>query len=270
MDLLQVIVLGLVQAVTEWLPLSSKTMDTIIYKDFFGGTPSGVVSVLLFLHIGTLAAAALYFRREILALSMEFLAAPTDIGGHSRGKIGFFATALFFTGLVGFPLLLIERFILPALDGSTLLAAMGAGLVLTGFLLTSQHRKMWRSASSANWRDGILTGLLQGLSALPGVSRAGTSTTAIIWRGFDSESAFYLSFLLSIPTVFFAEMVLWLAQGGVSAIPFADGLVLAASSFFFGYLTIGVLIRAAHRLNVAYLAFIFGIVMLIAGLAGYG
>jgi len=115
---------------------------------------------------------------------------------------------------------------------------------------------------------------LQGLSTIPGVSRAGCSTTGLIWRGFDAESAFNLSFLLSIPTVLIAEMVLWGAQmimgGTVAPIPIVDGLMLAISSFVFGYITIEVLIKIAHRINVASLAFIFGIMMLIFGIIGVG
>ena len=65
MDIIQAIALGLVQAVTEWLPLSSKTMDALVYTKVFGGSAASVVSVLLFLHIGTMLASAIYFRREI-------------------------------------------------------------------------------------------------------------------------------------------------------------------------------------------------------------
>jgi undecaprenyl-diphosphatase len=270
MDILSVILLGLVQAITEWLPLSSKTMDTLVYTEILGGSKASVVSVLLFLHVGTMLAATIYFRKEIALLAKNFLSAPTDVQKHKEGKIGFLVTALFFTGVVGVPILLLEKFVLPNLEGGALLSVMGAGLVLTGFLLTTQHKNMWRTAGSATWKDGVLTGLLQGLATLPGVSRAGTSTTALIWRGFDAESAFYLSFLLSIPTVFLAEVVLWLAQGGISAIPIGDGLALAAASFAFGYLTIEVLIKIAHKINVASLAFVFGIAMLVFGLVGYG
>jgi len=270
MDLLQIIALGIVQAITEWLPLSSKTMDAFLYKDVFGGNPGSVISVLLFLHLGTLAAAALYFRGEIAELAKELLAAPADIRKHSGRKIGFLFSALLFTGLVGGPLLLLERELLPQLDAGALYSLMGAGLALTGFLLTSQGKSRWRSSESAGWKDGVMAGALQGLSALPGVSRAGTSTTALIWRGFGSESAFHLSFLLSIPTVFAMEVVIWGAQGGISAIPLGEGIALAASSFAFGYLTIGALLKAAHRLNVAYLAFIFGTLMLAFGLFGLG
>jgi len=270
MDLLQIIFLGLVQAIAEWFPLSSKTMDTLVYTGLYGGANENVVSVLLFLHIGTLLAAIIYFRKELLSLARDVLARPTDFRHHAGTKIGYIVTSLFFTGVVGIPLLLLMHFVLPSLNATMLLSIMGAGLILTGFLLTTQHKHRWRFASTANWQDGILTGVLQGLSVLPGVSRAGCTTTGLIWRGFDAESSFHLSFLLSIPTVFLAELLLWGAQMGVSTIPLSEGLMLAASSFVFGYITIDALLRLAHRINVASLAFLFGILMLIFGIIGIG
>ena len=274
MDILQIIILGLVQAITEWLPLSSKTMDALAYTRIFGGSLDNVVPLLLFLHIGTLCAAAIYFRREIAIVAREFLSAPLDIERHKRGKVGFLATAILFTGIVGVPILIIEKFLLPSLSMSLLFSLMGAGLILTGFLLTTHKKNRWRTTEAASWKDGILTGALQGLSTIPGVSRAGCSTTGLIWRGFDAESAFHLSFLLSIPTVFIAEMVVWGAQmfsgNSVASMPLSDGIALALSSFVFGYITIDVLLKVAHRINVASLAFIFGIMMLIFGLIGIG
>jgi len=270
LDLFQIAIIGIVQAVTEWLPLSSKTMDTIVYTQFFGGETSSVLSVLLYLHFGTMIAAAIYFRKEIFGLAAKLFAERKNVGGLANGKIGFLFSSLALTALVGFPILLAEKFILPNLDGATLYIIMGIGLIVTGFMLTAQHKNRWRSHESSGWKDGILTGALQGLAALPGISRAGATTTALVWRGFDAESAFHLSFLLSIPTVFCTEVVFWLAQGGISAIPFAEGAALSLSSFFFGYLTIGALTQIAHRINVASLAFVFGIIMLLFGLFGLG
>jgi len=270
MDILQAIILGAVQAVTEWLPLSSKTMDTLVYAQFFGGEKSGIIPVLLFLHIGTMLAAAIFFRKEIVELIKKAVQRRTDIQRQADSKTGFLVAALLCTGAIGLPILAIEQFILPDLKGGALLSVMGAGLVLTGFMLTAQHKNRWRNHETASWKDGVLTGALQGISALPGVSRAGATTTALVWRGFDAESAFHLSFLLSIPTVFCMEVVLWLAQGGVSAIPVSEGLALALSSFLFGYLTIGTLTRIAHRINIASLAFLFGMMMLAFGLLGVG
>lgn len=272
MDIIAIIILGIVQAITEWLPLSSKTMDTIAYTQVFGGSTGSVISVLLFLHIGTMLAAAIFFRKEIFELAAKFLREyrSKSLARHADSKMGFLAAALLCTGIVGFPILLAEKYVLPNLEAGALFSVMGIGLIVTGFMLTAQHKNRWRNFETAGWKDGVLTGALQGLAALPGVSRAGATTTALVWRGFDAESAFHLSFLLSIPTVFCMEVVFWLAQGGVSAIPFSEGLALAASSFVFGYLTIGVLTRIAHRINVASLAFVFGIMMLAFGLFGLG
>lgn len=269
MDILQIIILGIVQAITEWVPLSSKTMDTLVYTRFFGGSTENVLPLLLFLHIGTMLAAAIYFRKEIAFLAKSFVSAPTDVKRHSGSEIGFLAVALLFTGVVGLPLLLVETYVFPNLSGSVLLTVMGAGLILTGFLLASQRKGKWRTARAATWRDGVLTGALQGLSILPGVSRAGTSTTGLIWRGFDGESAFRLSFLLAIPTVFLAEIILYAAQGGIT-FPLADGLLLALSSFAFGYLTLDAILKIAHKANVAWLAFVLGMIMVTAGLIGVG
>lgn len=273
MDILQIIILGIVQAVTEWLPLSSKTMDTVVYTQFFGGSMENVVGVLLFLHLGTLLAAAAYFRNEIMQVAKSFLRSPADWERHKGTEAGFLIVALAMTGVVGVPILAIEVFLLPGLDASALFMLMGAGLVATGFLLSSQRKNRFRAASSASAKDGILTGALQGLSVIPGVSRAGCTTTALIFRGFDAESAFHLSFLLSIPTVLVAELVLWayqLASGSVGNLPLQEGLLLAASSFFFGYLTIGALLKFAKDINVSSLAFLFGIMMLAFGLFGIG
>lgn len=273
MDILQIIILGIVQAVTEWLPLSSKTMDTVVYTQFFGGSMENVVGMLLFLHLGTLLAAAAYFRKEISRVAKGFLRSPSNWAEHKRTEAGFLIVALVMTGVVGAPILAIEVFLLPGLDASALFMLMGAGLVATGFLLSSQRKNRFRSALSAAAEDGILTGALQGLSVIPGVSRAGCTTTALIFSGFDAESAFHLSFLLSIPTVLAAEIVLWgyqFATGAAGNLPLLDGLMLAASSFFFGYLTIGALLKFAKDINVSSLAFLFGIMMLAFGLFGIG
>ncbi|MCX8198062.1 MAG: undecaprenyl-diphosphate phosphatase [Candidatus Micrarchaeota archaeon] len=267
MDLFAILLLGMIQALTEWLPLSSKTMSALAYT-MLGGKPEDILPMLIYLHAGTLLAAAIYFRKEILEMAkgLSFHSANRLL----EGKAGFLASSIFFTGLVGVPILAAEKYFLPSLDGSALLSLMGAGLVFTGFLLTTQNKNRWRHEEAATWKDGVLTGALQGLSVLPGVSRAGTTTAALIWRGFDAKSAFRLSFLLSIPTVLLAELLIWISESGSWSMPASDGLALAASSFAFGYLTIDALIRIAQRMNVAWLAFLFGIMMLVFGLIGIG
>lgn len=269
MNIIDIVILGLVQGITEWIPISSKTQDTFVYLKFLNGDPSSVIAMLLYVHIGTVLAATIYFRREIAALISAYLRRPLDFKTHANGKVGFLVAALAGTGIVGLPLLLIEKKFLPSLNGGLLFAVMGAGLLVTGFLLLKQKGTNIRKAESVNWKDGIFTGLLQGLSILPGVSRAGTSTTGLIWSGFDSGGSFNLSFLLSIPTVICAELVFYVG-GSLAAFSVVDGALLALSSFVFGYLALDIILKAVKKINLAYVAFVLGAVMIAAGLLGAG
>lgn len=269
MDILSIIILGIVQGITEWIPVSSKTQDTFVYLKMLNGDPSSVIAILLYLHIGTVLAAIIYFRKEIASLVSSYMQRPLDIKAHANGKIGFLIAALAGTGIVGLPLLLIEKKFMPNLSGGLLFAAMGLGLLVTGFLLLNQKGAKSRDAGSVDWKDGIFTGLLQGLSILPGISRAGTSTTGLVWRGFDSESSFNLSFLLSIPTVVFAELIFYIG-GSVATFPVTDGILLAASSFVFGYLSLDIILRVVKKTNLAYVVFALGLLMIVAGLLGAG
>lgn len=269
MDLFSIIILGLVQGITEWVPISSKTQVALVYLKFLGGSPSLVVPVLLYVHLGTLLAASIYFRTEIQEILKSILSKPFNYKTYTIGKTGFIITALFFTGFVGLPILYVEKTILPNLDGTSTFLLMGIGLVLTGLLLMSQKRLQLRRFESVSWKDGIFAGLLQGLSTLPGVSRAGTTSTALIWRSFDSESAFHLSFLLSIPSVVMAEIVFYLGSQ-TGNLPTMDGIYLAISSFVFGYLSLDIILRFVKRVNVAYLAMLLGVLIIIVALFKYG
>ena len=270
MSPLQLLVLGIVQGITEWIPISSKTQVTFVYLKIFQGDPSLVIPVLLYVHLGTVIAATIYFRKEIAGIAKEIAKSPWDIRSHASGKTGFLFTALLFTGVVGIPLLIAERHFLASFDAGLLYAVMGAGLILTGFLLLSHKGVKTRVVRDVGWKDGVLTGMLQGLSTLPGVSRSGTSTTGLIWRGFDSGSSFYLSFLLSIPTVILAEIVIDIGTGGLHGLPVADAAVLFLTSLVAGYLTLDGLLRVVQKINVAYLVFILGALIIAVGLYGKG
>lgn len=278
MDPLSILILGLVQGVAEWLPISSKTLDTAVYLQLLGGSREAVVPMLLYLHLGTLLAALVYFRSQLLELARAGWKMLISRGKTAARKdeLLFYIAALLGTGVVALPLLWLSKNFLSNLDLGFLLALMGAGLIVTALLLHSQkggHQD--RAAGSAGPIDGLMVGMMQGLSVLPGLSRSGVTTTGLIWRRFNAYSAFELSFILSIPTVFFAEMVLWGYQlfadrSLLGALAVGDGLMLAAVSAVAGYLTIGALLRLARRLDFSLIAGAFGLLMLAAGLVNIG
>jgi undecaprenyl-diphosphatase len=270
MDVVSLLTLGIVQGITEWIPVSSKTQVSFVYLKIFHGDPTLVIPILLFVHLGTVIAATIYFRKEIAGIIAEITDSPWDLRRHADGKAGFLFTALVFTGIVGIPLLLAEKWFFPALDAGFLYALMGAGLIVTGLLLLSHKGGNTREVKEVGWKDGILTGLLQGLSTLPGISRSGTSTTGLIWRGFDSGSSFYLSFLLSIPTVVLAEILLNYGSTGMKGLPLSDGIVLLLVSLIVGYLTLDTLLKLVKKVNIAYVVLALGILIIVVGLSGIG
>ncbi|NYZ75950.1 hypothetical protein H0N98_01740 [Candidatus Micrarchaeota archaeon] len=268
MDLVSIIILGLTQGITEWVPISSKTQVTAVYLTFLSGDQNSVVPILVYVHLGTVLAALIYFRKEIMKIASGFIKKPMDLKTHSRGKLGFLFTSLLFTGVVGVPLFFLEKYVSLSIDANLLFTLMGIGLFFSGILLLMQKGVKERKINQANWADGILTGIMQGLSILPGVSRAGTSTTALMWQGFDSESSFHLSFLLSIPTVVLADIFIYV--GSSSSFPVLDGILLSLSSFIFGYLVLDAILRIVRKVNMAYVAFALGIMIIAVGLLHQG
>ena len=270
MDVVSLLILGIVQGITEWVPVSSKTQVSFVYLKIFHGDPTMVIPILLFVHLGTVIAATIYFRKEIWGIIAEITGSPWDLRRHADGKVGFLFTSLLFTGIVGIPLLLAEKWFFPTLDAGLLYALMGAGLIVTGLLLLSHKGGNTREVNDVGWKDGILTGILQGFSTLPGISRSGTSTTGLIWRGFDSGGSFYLSFLLSIPTVVLAEILLNYGSAGMKGLPIYDGILLLLVSLIVGYLTLDILLKLVRKVNIAYVVLALGIIIIAVGLSGVG
>ncbi|MFH0927007.1 MAG: undecaprenyl-diphosphate phosphatase [Candidatus Micrarchaeota archaeon] len=265
MDIFQILVLGLIQGITEWLPVSSKTLDTVAYLAM-GGAQEHVIYVLLYLHMGTIIAAAIYYRQELLSILQKSLQIRS-INSLQNSHTGFYIAALAGTGIIGLPLLLLQKYVFENLNASLLLVLMGAGLLLTAYLLHSQKGKEHeKSLTHAGAKDGLITGLFQGLSVLAGVSRSGTTTTALAWLKYEPRAIFELSFILSIPTVICAELLFYAIDINFSQFNLVEGALLALSSFVFGYLTIGALVSFAKKFNLAAVAAAFGLIMAIAGL----
>ncbi|OPY37239.1 MAG: undecaprenyl pyrophosphate phosphatase [Methanoregula sp. PtaU1.Bin006] len=270
MNFFQLLVLGVVQGITEWIPVSSKTQVTFVYLKFFQGDPQLVVPILLYVHLGTVIAATLYFRKELSGIIREIADNPYHFRYHVNGKAGFLFVSLVCTGIIGIPLLIVEKELFSSIDAGLLYALMGGGLIVTGLLLLSQKTRNLRTRQSVSWKDGFFAGILQGFSVLPGISRSGTSTTGLIWRGFDSGSSFYLSFLLSIPTVILAEIILTYGFSGTEDFPVPEGIILLMTSFFMGYLTLDTLLRIVQKINIAYVVLILGAFIVIIGISGAG
>ena len=240
MDLFQSLVLGVIQGITEWLPISSQGQVMVLAMRVFGLTVQESVSHSLFLHVGTLAAATVYFRHEIREL----------LAWKDPKLARFLFVTLLATGVTAVPSLLLLKKL--ALNTRLVMPVIGFFLVATGLLELFAHLGRHGFFTKKN---AVLLGLAQGFSVLPGISRSGTTTSVLLLEGFKPEQAFRLSFLLSLPTGAAAEVLFGAAEGFV---PDPNIWLGVLASFTVGYASIGVLLKFAERINFGWWCVGFG------------
>ncbi|PIN98388.1 MAG: hypothetical protein COT90_04590 [Candidatus Diapherotrites archaeon CG10_big_fil_rev_8_21_14_0_10_31_34] len=245
MDLFQAIVLGLLQGITEWLPISSQGNVIIAGIKLFGLEAEQAFSYSVFLHLGTVLAALIYFRKDIKEI----------IEMKNKNLMQFLIIAVLSTAITAIPVyLLIKQF---AVNSMYLTLLIGLMLIVTGFL---QWKKKSEKEVKENSKNAFLLGLGQGFSVIPGVSRSGITTTVLLFEGFTPEKAFKLSFLLSIPSVLIAEIGFGVMEG----IKFEMNLLLSILiAFVVGFFSIKYLIEFSKKVNFSYFCFIIGIFYII-------
>ncbi|MGB9134116.1 MAG: undecaprenyl-diphosphate phosphatase [Candidatus Bathyarchaeia archaeon] len=222
-------ILGIIQGLTEWLPISSSGHLAAIQK-LFGWYPPVLFHVLL--HMGTLFVIAAFFRSDIAGVLQAF--ARRDLKSE-EGRLGvFIVVGSVPTAAIGFVFKdLFESFF----DN---LLVVGSGLLVTGVLLVISQRK--ESKKALSYLDALLVGTAQGIAIIPGVSRSGATISTGLLRGVDRETVFKFSFLLSIPAVLGATLVesgdFSLLASGVDVAAIVVGVTL---SMVVGYFSLKVM-----------------------------
>ncbi|MBL1274416.1 MAG: undecaprenyl-diphosphate phosphatase [Oceanospirillales bacterium] len=202
MDFLQALFLGLLQGLTEFLPISSSA-HLILVPAFFDWVDQGVAFDLA-VHMGTLLAVVLYFRNDVFSIARDGL---ISIG--QRRVIGQGALALYLVigtipaGLAGLALLDLIDNELRAVE------IIFATTLIFGLLLgiADWMPKRQRTMDTLNWKDAVLVGVAQALALVPGTSRSGVTITAGLFLGMSRETASRFSFLLAIPIIVLASAV---------------------------------------------------------------
>lgn len=238
--MLAAIIWGLVQGLSEFLPISSSG-HLVLVPAFLSAAgweldePSLAVSAVL--HLGTLLAVLAYFRSDILRL-LRFRQDPE-------------ARRLWMLLLLG---------TIPALVGLPMEGAVasfqedprkvGGALVATGVVLLIGSRLLWGTRTLEDGRplDAVIVGIAQAFALIPGISRSGSTIVAGAFRGFSPSEAARYSFLLGVPTIAGGGLLSLLevsGSGGFGA-PLVVGLVVSAMS---GYAAIAVLLKALERVG---------------------
>jgi len=246
MDTIQILILSLVQGLTEFLPVSSSA-HLILTPRIFGYQDQGLAFDVA-VHLGSLVAVMGYFRADIARMLSDFFFALTANGTSTRES-----RMAWMIILATLPIIIIGGAFksLVATDlRSTLVIA--ATTILFGILLYWFDIKGKRSRDeySVNWKDALVIGVFQALAIIPGTSRSGITMTAGLMLGLTRKAASRFSFLLAIPTILMsgALVTLDLVQSDLPVM-WNELLLGAALSFVSAYLCIHVFLKMIEKMG---------------------
>lgn len=283
MTYFQALVLGVVQGLTEFLPISSSG-HLVLFQTLFGLKEAGIfVDVLV--HVGTLVAVLTYFQRDIKEVLQGLLrywrrgrhrsgsprsaspprrraskapraksrrGAPLVTDPYeSRRFIQRIIVASIPTGLMG--LLFKDVF-----EGMfTSLRMTGAALLLTGVLLivTRGHQANRMHLPHMTNLHALIIGTVQGFAIMPGLSRSGSTIAIALLLGFEASYAVRFSFILSIPAIIGALILQLFSIGKLPDAVLSQALFATIAAVFAGYLAIAALERITSRHRLSYFAF---------------
>ncbi|HEY3613306.1 MAG TPA: undecaprenyl-diphosphate phosphatase [Gaiellales bacterium] len=265
MNTTHAIVLGFVQGITEFLPVSS-TGHLRIVPAFLGWEDPGAAFTAV-TQLGTMAAILVFFRADISRIVVAWVRGLRDpvVRQTLDSRIGWYvAVGTIPIGILGF------AFRNQVETGARNLQLIGAALIALGLVLLYAEHVATRSRGieSLTMRDGILIGIAQACALIPGVSRSGATITGGLFLGLDRTSAARYSFLLSIPAVVLSGL-LELRHATEGNGPGAGATIIATViAFVVGYASIAFLLRflTTHstRVFVVYRVVVGAIVLVLA------
>lgn len=232
MDLIQVILLALIQGITEFLPISSSG-HLLLPKEVFGWSDQGLAFDVA-VHVGTWFAVILYFRRDLWGMARDWglhLAARQEATDNSR-LAWYLILATLPAAVVGLTL----GGVIEAHLRSTLVVALTTIIFGAALGLADWRGSRHKTLLDMTWKLALVIGLAQAVALIPGTSRSGITITAALFLGLTRHDAARFSFLLSVPVIAlsggYKTLQLWLQSGPV---PWGDlllGVLLAGVSAF--------------------------------------
>jgi undecaprenyl-diphosphatase len=201
MELLKTLLLGAIQGLTEFLPVSSSG-HLVVFKHLFDmGSIPKLFDVLL--HVATLLVVVFFFRERIQRILISWahlVRRSTDDGDREQLRLTLvILIGTFFTGVMGYVIQDIAVF--------QTVRSVSILFIVTGMLLITTRYLPIPDDTSLKLSHGVRVGIAQGFGTLPGISRSGITITAALWGGMDRKEAGELSFLISIPAIIGAVLL---------------------------------------------------------------
>jgi undecaprenyl-diphosphatase len=269
LSVLEAIVLGIAQGLTEFLPISS-TAHLRIVPAFAGWEDPGALFTAV-IQLGTMVAVVIYFWRDLLRITRTWLSSlrRPELRGELDARMGWYVIiATIPIGVFGL------AFNDQIENGARNLYLIGTVLIVLGLVLAVADRvgRRVRGVDDVNRTDAIWVGVAQAMALIPGTSRSGATITAGLFLGLKREAAARFSFLLSIPAIVLSGLYgLTELITGEDSVSFGALALATVVAFVFGYVSIAFLLRylANHSMMIFVIyRVVLGVIVL--ALAGAG
>ena len=259
------LLLAFIQGILEWLPVSSEG-QIITVSNLLNIDPSDALDLALWLHLGTLIAVCVKYYKEIFLYINPKIREPVIVKWR-----WFILLSTIGTIVVGVPCYLLVHYL--ALESSTIgeyvMLVVGIALLITAGLLfyAKKQQRTGRKIEDLSWFGMFSTGLFQGFSIIPGISRSGITMSSLLFMSVDKDEAIKGSFIMSIPAVlggFCLNLIVRLIENE-SIFPAEWWMILIAVivTAIIGYLTMELFIRIARRYNFAIVCVVLGLLTII-------
>ena len=238
MTIWQAVLLGIIQGLTEFLPVSSS--GHLVIGQYFLGLKEPELLFDTGVHFATVIAVVIYFRKDIIKLLTSLIGKDQNTERRTAYAIIIGTIPAVFVGLFFKDFL--ESFFSSPQMASYMLILTGV-LLFTSFYAKPQGKKLW----GIKWLDALIIGIAQAISIMPGISRSGATITTALHLGFENEDAARFSFLLSLPAIFGAGILQAIGLSAITTqelIPLVFGMFSAGIT---GYFAIAFMLKLVGR-----------------------
>ncbi len=269
--MIEYIIIAILQGLFEWLPISSSGQVMIISMNYFGISPEQAFSLAIWLHLGTTLAVLFKFRTDFVKVVKSFMPRTYKVDEIDVRKRNWLIYATIGTAISAIPLYFIFKIIIlgafTAFQGDLITLIISGMLIVTGLILLKTRKIYGKNTieevpQNSISKDSFLSGLIQGVSILPGISRSGVTVSAILLEKYNQDDALRLSFLMSVPAAI-GSIIAEIIFGEGSILGTLDLFIILGAiliSFLIGYLTIELLLRVAQKISFGYFCILYGVI----------
>ena len=269
--MIEYIMLAILQGLFEWLPISSSGQVMIVSINFFGIPPEIAYSLSIWMHLGTALAVLVKLRKDYIQIIKSVIPRKFKVDEDDIKKRNWLIYATIGTAITAIPLYLLFKFVIiegfDATQGDMLTLVISGLLIVTGIVLLTFKRKFGKKniknvSDRELIKDSSISGLIQGIAILPGISRSGFTVSTILFEKYDQDQSLKLSFLMSVPVVLASiGMDIIFGEGSVfGTIDIFTILIITAVSFIVGYLSMELLLKIAQKINFSYFCILYGVI----------